>query len=382
MFEFTEDQLAIQEMVREFSEKEIRPIAQDTDKNGSFPEKTIKELAEMGIMGLNIPEEYGGSGLDEISKAIVISEISKCCVSTAEIVAVHLLTNDIILRMGTEEQKQKWLPNAVEGKLGAFCLTEPNAGSDAGGLKTKAEKTEGGYILNGSKLFISNFGPEEGDHLIIIALTDPEKKTHGGMTAFLIGRDTPGVQVGKTEDKMGLRGAVVSEVILDNVYVPEAEVLGKPGDGFKIAMIGLDGGRIGIAAQATGLAEAALSEGVKYANQRLQFGKPISSNQGLQWYIADMGTRIEAAKMLMLEAADKRQKGEKVTKYAAMAKYFCSETAGYVCDLSLQLHGGYGYMKDYPIERMYRDARIMRIYEGTSEIQKIVISREVIKEYT
>lgn len=379
MFELTEDQAMIQEMVRDFAEKEIRPKADLVDKTGEFPSDTIAALAEMGIMGLNIPEEYGGVGLDEVSKVLVISEISRCCASTAEIVAVHLLVNDILLHNASEEQKQKYLPEAVEGKLGAFCLTEPNAGSDAGGLRTKAVKDGNEYVIDGTKCFISNFGPEEGNHFIVIALTDPEKGTRGGMTAFLIDRETPGLKLGKTEDKMGMRGAAVSELILDGCRVPESAVMGKVGDGFKIAMSGLDGGRIGIASQAFGLAQGALEEGVAYAKARVQFGKPISANQGLQWYIADMATRVEAAKLLTLEAADKRQKGENASKYASMAKYYAAETATYVCDLALQLHGGYGYMKDYAIERMYRDARILRIYEGTSEVQKIVIAKQVLK---
>lgn len=379
MFHFTEDQAMIQEMVRDFANKEIAPKADAVDKSGAFPSDTIAQLAEMGIMGLNIPEEFGGAGMDEICKVLAISEISRCCASTAEIVAVHLLVNDIIVRQATEEQKAKYLPMAAEGKLGAFCLTEPNAGSDAGGLRTKAEADGDGYVLNGTKCFISNFGPEEGNHFVVIALTDPEKGTRGGMTAFLIERGTQGLKLGKTEDKMGMRGAAVSELILEDCRVPGSAVMGKVGDGFKIAMSGLDGGRIGIASQAFGLAQGALEEGVAYAKARVQFKKPIAANQGLQWYIADMATRVEAARLLTLEAAQKRQDGEDASKYASMAKYYAAETAAYVCDLALQLHGGYGYMKDYAIERMYRDARILRIYEGTSEVQKIVIAKQVLK---
>ena len=379
MFQFTEDQLAIQETIRDFAEKEIRPRAAEVDQSSRFPAETISMLADMGVMGLNIPEAYGGAGLDEICKVLAISEIARCCASTAEILAVHLLVNDIILRQATEAQKAKYLPQAAEGKLGAFCLTEPGAGSDAGALRTRAVRDGEDYILGGTKVFISNFGPEEGSHFVIIALTDPAKGTRGGMTAFLLDRDTPGLYLGKTEDKMGMRGAAVSELILEDCRVGADAVMGREGDGFQIAMGGLDGGRIGISAQAFGLAQGALEEGVKYANERVQFGKPISANQGLQWYIADMATRVEAARLLCLQAASKRQSGEPVSKYASMAKYYCAETATYVCDLALQLHGGYGYMKDYPIERMYRDARILRIYEGTSEIQKIVIAKEVLR---
>lgn len=379
MFQFTDDQLSVQEMMREFSENEIRPKAESLDKSGVFPAETVAALAEMGIMGLNIPDPYGGAGLDEISKVLVISEVARCCASTAEMLAVHLLVNDIILKNGNQEQRQRYLPQAVAGKLGAFCLTEPGAGSDAAALRTKAVLDGEGYVLSGTKVFISNFGPHEGNHFIIIAVTDPEKKTRGGMTAFLLERDTPGLLLGKTEDKMGMRGAAVSELILENCRVPASAVIGQVGGGFKIAMGGLDSGRIGIAAQAVGLAQGALEEGIKYAKARVQFGRPLSANQGLQWYVADMATRLEAARLLTLQAASRLHHGEPVSKYASMAKYYATEAATYICDLSLQLHGGYGYMKDYPIERMYRDARIMRIYEGTSEVQKILIAKEVLK---
>lgn len=375
MFQFTEDQISIQEMLRDFSESEIKPKADEVDKSGQFPAATIDALAEMGVMGLNIPEEYGGAGMDEICKVLAISEISRCCSSTAEIVAVHMLASDIILNNANEEQKQKYLPMAAAGKLGAFALTEPGAGSDAAGVRTKAEKDGDDYIINGSKCFISNFGPEEGNHIIVIALTDPEKGTRGGMTAFLLDRETPGLSLGKVEDKMGMRGAAVSELILEDCRVPATAIMGNIGDGFKIAMSGLDGGRIGIAAQSYGLAQGALEEAIKYAGERVQFGKPIGKNQGIQWYIADMATRTQAARLLTLQAAAKRMNGEPTSEAASMAKYYAAEAAGFVCDLSLQIHGGYGYMKDYAIERMYRDARILRIYEGTSEIQKIVISR-------
>ncbi len=380
MFTFTDEQLDVQALVRDFSEKEIKPLAAEIDKTGRFPKETIDQLTEMGIMGLNIPEEFGGSGMDEICKVLAISEIARCCASTAEIVAVHLLVNDIILNKATKEQKEKYLPLAAEGKLGAFCLTEPSAGSDAGGLKTKAVADGDDYIINGTKCFISNLGKDEGNHFVVIALTDPSKGTRGGMTAFLLERGMKGLSVGKTEDKMGMNGAAVSELILDEVRAPKSAIMGKIGDGFKIAMSGLDGGRIGIASQAFGIAQGALDEAVRYSKERVQFGKPICKNQGLQWYMADMATRVEAARLLTLRAADLRMKGEPTTKAASMAKYYAAETATYVCDLALQIHGGYGYMKDYAIERMYRDARILRIYEGTSEVQKIVISREVLAD--
>jgi len=381
MFQFTEDQLAIREIIRDFAENEIKPKADELDKTGSYPLETVNALADMGVMGLNIKGEYGGPEMDEICKVIAVSEVARCCASTAEILAVHLMVNDVIQSNANEEQKKKYLLMAAEGKLGAFALTEPNAGSDASGVKTKAVKDEDSYIINGTKCFISNLGPEEGNHIIVLAMTDPDKGTRGGMTAFLVDRDTPGLSVGKTEDKMGIRAAAVSELIMEDCRVPESAILGKLGDGFKIAMSGLDGGRIGIAAQAVGVAQGAMEEGVRYAKERVQFGKPISANQGLQWYIADMATRVEAARLLTLRAACKRNNGKPVSRYASMAKYYAAETACYVCDLALQLHGGYGYMKDYPIERMYRDARIIRLYEGTSEIQKIIIAKDILKEF-
>lgn len=379
MARLTEEQKDIQELVRQFAQEVVKPLAAEIDKEARYPAEAIDGLTEMGVMGINIPEIYGGAEMDELTKCLIIIELAKVCASTAVIVDVHYLVSDIIMAMGTEAQKQKYLPMAVQGKLGAFCLTEPGAGSDAGGLRTKAVKDGDDYILNGTKCFISNCGPHEGNHFVVIALTDPEKKTHGGMTAFLVDRDNPGLSIGKTEDKMGIRGSEVSELMLDNCRVSSDAILGKIGDGFKIAMIGLDGGRIGIASQAVGIAYGALDEAVKYAKEREQFGKPIAAKQGLQWYIAEMATQAEAAKLLVYEAADLRERGEDVTTVAAMAKLYAGEAACFVTDLALQIHGGYGYMKDYPIERMYRDARITRIYEGTSEVQKMVISRNVLK---
>lgn len=379
MFTFSEEQIMIRDMVRDFAEKEIRARADEIDKTGRFPKENMDGLLEMGVMQLTIPEEYGGTGIDdEVTKALAVMEVAKHCASTAEILDVHYLSTDILMRKGTEEQKAKYLPMAAEGKLGGFALTEPGAGSDAGGLKTRAVKDGDDYILNGTKCFISNLGPEEGNHFVVVAVTEPGIGTKG-TTAFLVDRSMPGVSCGKTEDKMGIRGAAVSELVLEDVRVPSSAILGKLGEGFKIAMMGLDGGRIGIAAQSCGVAFGAIAEAVKYSSERVQFGKPINANQGLQWYLADMATRAEAAWLLTLKAAALRQQGLPCTTAAAMAKYYAAEAACYCCDLALQIHGGYGYMKDYPIERMYRDARILRIYEGTSEVQKMVISRSVIQ---
>ena len=378
MFNLNEEQRMIRDTVREFAINEVLPRADELDKTGAFPHESVAQLTEMGIIGPAIPEEYGGSGVDdEILKALCVEELAKVCASTACVLDVHFLFSDILMRKGNDAQKAKYLPLAAQGKIGGFALTEPGAGSDAGAARTTAVLAGDFYVLNGTKCFISNLGQDAGYMFVVVALTDPAKGTKG-MSAFIVDRDMPGVSVGKTENKMGLNASSVSELVLDNVRVPAVNLLGKLGEGFKIAMMGLDGGRIGIAAQAVGVAEGALSEAVKYANSRVQFGKPVSANQGLQWYFAEMATRTEAARLLTLQAADARQKGESCTKLAAMAKLYASETACFVCDLALQIHGGYGYMKDFPIERMYRDARILRIYEGTSEVQKMVISKEVL----
>lgn len=376
-FKLTPDHEAIIADVRAFAKKEIAPFAAEIDAESKFPAEIIKKMAELGYMGINIPEEYGGAGLDDVYKVLVVREIAKCCASTAEILAVQSLVNDILVTKGTKEQKEKYLPMVAEGKIGAFALTEAGAGSDAGAARTKAVSDGDNYIINGSKCFISNMGPEEGDYVILIALTDPSAGVKG-MSAIIVDRGTPGFSIGKVEDKMGIRGAAVSELVFEDCVVPKTNLIGKEGEGFKIAMSALDGGRIGIAAQALGIAEAAIDASVEYSKQRSQFGKPISALQGIQWYLADMATRTEAAKLLILQAADMRSSGENVTKEAAMAKYFASENAVYVTDRAVQIHGGYGYMKDYPIERMYRDARITPLYEGTSEVQKMVISRAVI----
>ena len=373
----TKEQMMIIQLAKSFAEKELAPIAEEMDKNAKFAPGLVQKVADIGLLGMNIPTEYGGAGVDEVTKALVIMEIAKVDASVAELIAVHTLTNDIIMRNGTEEQKEKYLRWGATGGVGAFALTEPNAGSDAAAARTKAVVDGDDYIINGTKCFISNMGAEEGDYVILIALTDPAKKTKG-MSAIIVDRTTPGFEIGKVEDKMGLRAAPVSELVFSDCRVPRTQLLGKEGRGFMIAMAGLDGGRIGMASQGVGIAEGAIESAVAYSKQRVQFGKPINANQGLQWYLADMATRTEAAKLLTLNAADRRQHGEDIGKLAAMAKYYASENAVWVTNKSLQIHGGYGYMKDYAIERQYRDARIVPLYEGTSEVQKMVISRAVI----
>lgn len=379
MFEFTEEQLSIKELVNEIAQGPIKANAEKVDKEGKFPEENIKLLLDAGIMQLTIPEEFGGTGMDdEIAKALAVSEIAKTCASTAEIVDVHYLGTDILMRRGTAEQKEKYLPEAAQGKLAGFALTEPGAGTDAAGQKTKAVKDGNDYIINGTKCFISNLGPNEGNHFICVAVTEPGIGAKG-TTAFLVDRSMPGVSCGKTEDKMGIRGAAVSELVLEDVRVPESAIVGSVGQGVKIALEGLDGGRIGIASQACGVAYGAIEEALNYSGERIQFGKPINANQGLQWYLAEMQAAADQAWLLTLRAAALREAGKPCTTEAAMAKWKAAEAACFCCDMALQIHGGYGYMKDYAIERMYRDARILRIYEGTSEAQKMVISRSVMK---
>ena len=381
MFQFTEEQLSVQELVHDFAQKEVLPLAEENDKLGLPNKEIIAALGEMGILSLNIPEEYGGSGLDEISKVLAIYEMGRTCAGTAEVVSTQMLVNDIVLMNANEEQKAEFLPRVAEGKIGAFALTEPGAGSDAGSIRTKAVRDGSDFIINGTKCFISNMGKDEGDFVVLITVTDPQKGTHGGMTAFLIDRNTPGFTVGKLEDKLGIRAASVSELIFQDCRVPESCVLGSVGDGFRIAMSGLDGGRIGVASLSLGIAQHAFDSAVKYSKERSQFGRPISKNQGIQWYIADMATRLEAAKLLTYNAAYARMNNSKdVVIAASMAKYFASEAANYLADKALQIHGGYGFIKDFDVERIYRDARILKIFEGTSEIQKIVISREVLKK--
>ena len=380
MFERTREQEMLVKMVRDFSERELAPRAEELDRTGEFPGEITRRMARLGLLGLNVPKEYGGAGLGEVDKVLAITEVARACASTAEMFAVQLLVNGILVNYGTEEQKQKYLGMTCrEGRLGAFALTEPGAGSDAGGLQTTAVEDGDCYVLNGTKCFISNMGPAEGDYAIVIALTDKTKKTHGGMTAFLVERDTPGFTLGKLEDKMGIRGAAVSELIFEDCRVPKSQVLGKAGKGFHIAMSGLDSGRVGIAAQACGEGQAALDAAIEYAKQRAQFGKPLAAKQGLQWYLAEMATKLEAAKLLTLKAADLRDRNQPASMNAAMAKFFAAETANEIAAKALQIHGGYGYMKDYAIERIYRDSRILTIYEGTSEVQKIVIAKALLK---
>lgn len=375
----TEEQELIQKTARDFSVNEIRPVAAMYDREGRFPREIIDKLGELGFMGIMVPEEYGGSGFDCLTYVIALEEIAVSCASTAIIMSVNnSLVCDPILAFGSEKQKGSYLPDLSAGrKLGCFALSEPEAGSDPASMRTSAARRGKSYIINGTKSWITNGA--EADVMILIAATDPSKKHHG-ISAFIIDMDTPGVKIGKLEHKLGIKASSTAQIFFEDCKVPDTALLGEEGDGFKIAMATLDGGRIGVAAQAVGIARAALEEAARYSKERKAFGKPISNFQGLQFMIADMATRIEASRLLTWQSAVMKDRKENYVKKSAMAKLFSSETAMWVTTKAIQIHGGYGYTVDYPVERFFRDAKITEIYEGTSEIQRNVIARETLKE--
>ena len=372
-FELTKQQEMARTTLRRFAETEVKPLAAEIDETHRFPVETVEKMAKLGIMGIPFPKEYGGAGGDYLTYSIAVEELSKVCATTGVIVSAHTsLCCGPIYYFGTEEQKKKYLPDLCSGKkLGAFGLTEPGAGTDAAGQQTVAELVDDHYVINGSKVFITNGG--YADVFVIFAMTDKSKGTKG-ISAFIVEKDFPGFAVGKTEDKMGICGSSTTELIFTDMIVPKENLLGELNRGFSIAMHTLDGGRVGIASQALGIAEGALETTVKYMKERVQFGKPISAFQGLQWMCADMETQIQAAKLLVYSAAMKKQSGARISKDAAMAKMYAAETAMSVTTKCVQLHGGYGYTRDYPVERMMRDAKITEIYEGTSQVQRMVIS--------
>ncbi len=374
---FTEEQQMMRRMVRDFAESEIAPYIEKMEE-GEFPRDILKKMGELGLMGIPIPEEYGGSGMDFTSYIIAIHELSRVSAAIGVILSVHTsVGTNPILYFGTEEQKKKYVPKLAKGEyLGAFCLTEPSAGSDAASLKTKAVKQGDYYKLNGSKVFITNGG--EADTYIVFARTGDEKSSKG-ISAFVVEKDTPGFIIGKDEKKMGLHGSRTVQITFEDALVPAENLIGEEGQGFKIAMANLDAGRIGIAAQSLGIAEAALEHAIFYSKERRQFGKPIAANQGIGFKLADMATQVEAAKLLTYQAAYLRDNGQPCGKEASMAKLFASQTAMNVATEAIQVYGGYGYTKDYPVERFFRDAKICQIYEGTSEIQRIVISKHLLK---
>lgn len=373
MFNLSEEHIQLQQTFREFAENEVKPLAKELDETERFPTETVQKMAEMGMMGLPIPEELGGSGVDQLGYVLAVEELSKVCATTGIILSAHTsLCCWPIMTFGTEEQKEKYLKPLASGqKLGAFALTEPSAGTDASMQKSTAVLDGDHYILNGNKVFITNAGA--ADVFIVFAMTDKEQGTRG-ITAFILERDMPGFTMGKPENKMGLRASSTCELVFDNVRVPVENRLGAEDKGFKIAMATLDGGRIGVGAQAVGIAQGAIDEAVKFTKERIQFGRRISQFQNTQFTLADMQTRTDAARMLVWRAAAAEQEGQPYTHLAAMAKLFASETASYVTNRAVQLCGGYGYTKDYPVERMMRDAKVTEIYEGTSEVQRMVIS--------
>lgn len=377
-FQLSEEHLQLQEMIRDFAQNEVASTAQERDEEARFDREIWDQIAELGLAGIPWPEEYGGAGFDYLAYVIAVEELSRVCASTGVTLSAHTsLAGWPVYKFGNEEQKQKYLRPMAEGKkIGAYCLTEPGSGSDAGGMRTTATLDGDEYVLNGSKIFITNGGV--ADIYIVFALTNPEAKTRG-VSAFIVESSFPGFEVGKKEDKMGIRSSPTTEIIFDNCRVPKENLLGEEGQGFKIAMQTLDGGRNGIAAQAVGIAQGALDEAVRYAQEREQFGKPIAANQGISFKLADMATAVEASRLLTYQAAWLESNNLPYGKASAMAKLMAGDTAMKVTTEAVQIFGGYGYTKEYPVERYMRDAKITQIYEGTQEIQRLVISRMLTK---
>ncbi len=378
--ELTEEQKLLQRTVREFAESEVKPLAKELDETGRFPRETFRKAAELGLTGVALPEAYGGAGFDHISYAIVIEEISRACASTGVILSVqNSLYCDSIYRYGTEEQKKRLLvPFARGEKIGCYALTEPQAGSNAAALTTRAVRQSDRYVVNGTKAWITSGGVADAG--IVYVNTDPPRGEKG-ITALVIERGMPGFKVGKEEKKLGINATACVELSFTDCEVPVENRIGNEGEGYKVALSTLDGGRIGIAAQAVGISQGAFEEALKYAQQRTAFGQPIANFQAIQFMLADMATEIDAARLLTRKAAWKQDTGARFSMEASIAKLFASEMATRVTHKAIQIHGGYGYSREYPVERMYRDARITEIYEGTSEIQRLVIAAWVLKSY-
>ena len=374
---FSEEQRMMRKMVQDFAQKEITKEIKRMEEEDRYPKEIIKKMGELGLMGIPVPEEYGGSGMDYISYITAIHELSKVSATVGVILSVHTsVGTNPILYFGTEEQKKKYLPKLASGEyLGAFAVTEPGAGSDVASMKTTAKKDGDNYILNGSKIFITNGGA--ADTFITFARTGEGSK---GISAFIVEKDSPGLVIGKQEKKMGLHGSSTVQLNFDQCAVSKEQLLGGEADGFKIAMANLNAGRIGIAAQALGIGEAALEHAVQYAKEREQFGKPIAENQGISFKLADMATEVEAAKLLVYQAASLVEQGVPCSKEASMAKLYASKTAMRTAIEAVQVYGGYGYTQDYPAERFFRDAKVTEIYEGTNEIQHIVIAKNLLRD--
>lgn len=366
----------VRQMVREFAEREVAPLAEKIDKESYFPRELIPKLGEMGLLGINIPQEYGGAGMDTVSYAIIVEEISRACGSTGITVAAHnSLGTGHLFSESTEEQKQKWIPPLARGEmLGSWALTEPSAGSDAGSLKTRAVREGDGWTINGGKQFITS--AHEAGMLTVMANTDPTKGVKG-ISAFIVPTSTKGVRMGRKEAKLGLNGSITSEIFFEDCHIPEDQLLGAEGTGFIGAMKTLDAGRISIGAMALGIGQAALDASISYAKERKQFGVPIAQHQAIQFKLADMAVGLEASRLMLWHAADLRDRGQPFTKEASMGKLFASERATEVCNEAIQIHGGNGYTKDYPVERYYRDVKLCEIGEGTSEVQRMVIAKQL-----
>lgn len=377
-FSFTKQDELFLQMIREFAEKEVKPLAAEVDEKEEFPMETVKKMAKIGLMGIPIPTQYGGAGGTNIQYGMAVEELSRVCATTGVILSAHTsLCCAPILEAGTEEQKMKYLPKLASGEwIGAFGLTEPNAGTDAAGQQTIAVDCGDHWLINGSKIFITN--GSYADVFIVIAMTDKSLGTKG-ISAFIVEKTFPGFSIGKKEKKMGIRGSATTELIFEDCIVPKENLLGQIGKGFNLAMKTLDGGRIGIAAQALGIAQGAMDETVKYTKERKQFGRSISQFQNTQFQMADLETKVQAARLLVRRAHYSKDHGLPYNAEAAMAKLFCAETAMEVTTKAVQFHGGYGYTREYPVERMMRDAKITEIYEGTSEVQRMVIAGKLFK---
>ena len=378
-FELTEEQRMVQEMVRLFADKELKPVASRLDRDGIYPQEQLTKLGEMGLLGMFVPEEYGGAGMDFLSYVTALEELSRVWASLGTIMSVNnSLMCGPILRFGTAAQKKRYLPLVARGEwLGCYALTEPDAGSDAGSIRTRAFRKSDHYVLNGSKAFTTN--GSRANLALVYAVTDPGEGKQG-ISAFLVERDSPGFVVNKIEDKLGLRSSETASLSFEDCRVPRENLLGREGEGFAIALKTLDGGRIGIAAQAVGIAQACLEEALSYSQQRHQFGHAIAEFQAIQWMLADMATEIDAARLLTCRAAWLQQEEREVTRAAAMAKLFASEACNRSAYKALQIFGGYGYLKDFAVERFFRDARVTTLYEGTSEIQRLIIARHLLRD--
>jgi butyryl-CoA dehydrogenase len=378
-FELTEEQRMVRDTTRAYAEKELKPVASRLDHDSVYPQEQLEKLGAMGLMGVFVPEEFGGSGLDRVAYIAALEEISKVWASLGVIMSVNnSLVCGPLARFGTEAQKKRYLPRMASGEwLGCYALTEPAAGSDAGSIQTQAKRVGDDYVLNGNKVFTTN--GSRANLAIVYAVTDPTSRKNG-ISAFLVERQTSGYVVDKIEDKLGLNASETAALRFENCRVPRENLLGHEGEGFRIALETLDGGRVGIAAQALGIAQACLEASLAYSQERKQFGEPIANFQAIQWMLADMATEIDAARLLTYRAASLQQQGKNVTREAAMAKLFASEASNRAAYKAVQIFGGYGYIKDFPVERFFRDARVTTLYEGTSEIQRLIIARQLLRE--